>query len=162
MKDAAKILDDFAYGIIKQREEQGLGNFTGDKKVAESTDLLSLYMALRDENGQAMSKQALRFVPASVVCHATLTMFLQRLRSEPHHRWSRHDCPGEPYAFAATRHGLRPNALAGSLLDVLPPDLATRSRQASSCGSRSSRYRGLRQLQDDERDTRCLQRGSFP
>ena len=79
MKDAAKVLDDFAYGIIKQRELEGLGNFTAERKTeAGNTDLLSLYMhapksirsrahtdettrrALRDDNGKPMNKRALR------------------------------------------------------------------------------------------------------
>lgn len=61
MKDARKVLDDFAYSIIEQRETEGRGNFTAEKKQeAKNLDLLSLYMALRDENGQPMSKKALR------------------------------------------------------------------------------------------------------
>ena len=62
MKQAAKVIDDFAMGIIAQREREGLGNITaGDKKKeVASRDLLSLYMALRDENGQPMSRKQLR------------------------------------------------------------------------------------------------------
>lgn len=47
MKEASQILDDFAFGIIKQREAEGLGNFTAEnKKEAGNTDLLSLYMCV--------------------------------------------------------------------------------------------------------------------
>lgn len=64
MRDAIKILDDFAYKIIAEREAQGLGNLVGKEKTGttgtQRQDLLSLYMALRDENGQPMSRKALR------------------------------------------------------------------------------------------------------
>jgi hypothetical protein len=47
MKEASRVLDDFAFGIIKQREAEGLGNFTAEnKKEAGNTDLLSLYMCV--------------------------------------------------------------------------------------------------------------------
>lgn len=63
MKAATKIIDEFAYSIIDQRQEEGRGNFTAEtKKEAKNLDLLSLYMALRDENGQPMSRRALRYV----------------------------------------------------------------------------------------------------
>ena len=61
MKAASKVMDDFAFKIISQREKEGLGNITRDDKQ-DSTDLLSLYMALRDENGKPLSKRALRWV----------------------------------------------------------------------------------------------------
>ncbi|GAA5895285.1 uncharacterized protein JCM6883_001461 [Sporobolomyces salmoneus] len=61
MDAANKVMDDFAFGVIKQREEMGRGNFVGSqKKEAADKDLLSLYMALRDENGQPMNRKALR------------------------------------------------------------------------------------------------------
>ncbi|ORY63680.1 putative cytochrome P450 monooxygenase [Leucosporidium creatinivorum] len=61
MKEATKIIDEFAYSIIDQRQAEGRGNFTAEtKKEAKNLDLLSLYMALRDENGQPMSRRALR------------------------------------------------------------------------------------------------------
>ncbi|GAA6058972.1 hypothetical protein JCM10212_001682 [Sporobolomyces blumeae] len=61
MNNATKIMDDFAYKVINEREEMGRGNFTGaQKKEAADKDLLSLYMALRDENGQPMNRKALR------------------------------------------------------------------------------------------------------
>lgn len=61
MAACSKVLDDFAYGIIDEREREGLGTFTGDQKAeAGKTDLLSLYMAIRDENGVPMSRSALR------------------------------------------------------------------------------------------------------
>jgi cytochrome P450 len=63
MAEATKIIDEFAYGIIDQRQAEGRGNFTAEtKKDAKNLDLLSLYMALRDENGQPMSRRALRYV----------------------------------------------------------------------------------------------------
>ncbi|GAA5997838.1 hypothetical protein JCM5350_002745 [Sporobolomyces pararoseus] len=58
---ANKVMDDFAFAVIKEREEMGRGNFTGSQKnEAADKDLLSLYMALRDENGQPMNRKALR------------------------------------------------------------------------------------------------------
>jgi cytochrome P450 len=60
MRAAIKVLDDFSYGIIDEREKAGLGNITADDKKDKTLDLLSLYMALRDENGQPMSRKALR------------------------------------------------------------------------------------------------------
>ncbi|KAL8276743.1 hypothetical protein RQP46_010852 [Phenoliferia psychrophenolica] len=59
MAAASKVMDDFAFGIISQREKDGLGNVTRADKL-DSTDLLSLYMALRDENGKPLSRRALR------------------------------------------------------------------------------------------------------
>lgn len=55
MEHAVRIMDDFAYGIIAQREIEGR-----DGKNSADTDLLSLYMALRDESGEPLSRQALR------------------------------------------------------------------------------------------------------
>ncbi|GAA5933384.1 uncharacterized protein JCM15063_001301 [Sporobolomyces koalae] len=61
MNAANKVMDTFAYKVIQEREEMGRGNFTGaQKKEAADKDLLSLYMALRDENGQPMNRTALR------------------------------------------------------------------------------------------------------
>lgn len=57
-------MDDFSYGIIDAREKEGLGNITADQKK-DDLDLLSLYMALRDENGQPLTRRQLR----SVECH---------------------------------------------------------------------------------------------
>lgn len=63
MADATKVIDEFAYDIISQREKEGLGNLTqADMKDAGAKDLLSLYMALRDENGQPLSRKALRLI----------------------------------------------------------------------------------------------------
>lgn len=56
MEQAVRILDDFAYGIIAQREIEGRDG----KKGTGDSDLLSLYMALRDESGEPLSRQALR------------------------------------------------------------------------------------------------------
>lgn len=77
-----RILDDFAYGIIAQREIEGRdGKNTVDTDVsglpvcrtagrscfahegnlsAARLQLLSLYMALRDESGEPLSREALR------------------------------------------------------------------------------------------------------
>ena len=61
MLAANEVMDKFAFGVIKEREEMGRGNFVGSqKKEATDKDLLSLYMALRDENGQPMNRKALR------------------------------------------------------------------------------------------------------
>lgn len=59
MRKAIKTLDEFSYGIIDAREKSGLGNITADQKK-EDLDLLSLYMALRDENGQPLTRKQLR------------------------------------------------------------------------------------------------------
>lgn len=60
MTDAVKVLDDFSYGIIDQRAQEGRGNVTASQKKDAELDLLSLYMAMRDENGQPMNRKALR------------------------------------------------------------------------------------------------------
>ncbi|GAA5940667.1 hypothetical protein JCM1841_002016 [Sporobolomyces salmonicolor] len=58
---AKKTIDEFSYGIIEEREQAGRGNFTGSQKQeASRLDLLSLYMALRDENGAPLTRSALR------------------------------------------------------------------------------------------------------
>lgn len=62
MKDAAAVIDDFAFKVIAQREQQGLGNVVDKKEFG--TDLLSLYMAVRDDDGRPMSRKALRQVSA--------------------------------------------------------------------------------------------------
>ncbi|GAA5902147.1 hypothetical protein JCM8208_002488 [Rhodotorula glutinis] len=61
MAELIKVMDSFAYNVIDEREREGLGNFTGaDKKEAGEKDLLSLYMALRDENGAPLTRKMLR------------------------------------------------------------------------------------------------------
>ncbi|GAA5998531.1 uncharacterized protein JCM10292_002763 [Rhodotorula paludigena] len=61
MREATKVLDDFAYRVIDEREREGRGNFVGsEKKEAADKDLLSLYMALRDENGAPLTRTMLR------------------------------------------------------------------------------------------------------
>jgi len=74
MAKLVKVMDDFAYGVIDEREREGLGNFTGaDKKEAADKDLLSLYLALRDENGEPLTRKMLRcalFAPRAVLSFA--------------------------------------------------------------------------------------------
>ena len=53
MTDAAKVMDDFVYGIIDRKEKPG-----GE----DSGDLLSAYMALRDDDGEPLSRQFHRLV----------------------------------------------------------------------------------------------------
>ncbi|GAA6032203.1 hypothetical protein JCM8097_007123 [Rhodosporidiobolus ruineniae] len=61
MRDANKTIDQFVYGIIDQREAEGKNSFTKEeKKEAEYTDLLSLYLAVEDEQGAKLSKQHVR------------------------------------------------------------------------------------------------------
>ncbi|BGP01480.1 putative cytochrome P450 monooxygenase [Rhodotorula toruloides ATCC 204091] len=61
MAAATKVMDSFAYGVIEEREREGRGNFTGaQKKEAAEKDLLSLYMALRDDNGAPLTRKMLR------------------------------------------------------------------------------------------------------
>lgn len=61
MSEATKTMDDFAYKVIDERERMGRGNFSGaEKKDAGEKDLLSLYMSLRDSDGQPMNRKALR------------------------------------------------------------------------------------------------------
>lgn len=59
MRKATKTISDFAYGIIDQRAKDVQSGFTSEKG-AGSTDLLTLYMALRDEKGEPMSRKSLR------------------------------------------------------------------------------------------------------
>lgn len=66
MRAAGRILDDFAYGIIDQREAEGLGNFSsGQKKEKATLDLLSLYMSIRDDAGKPLTRRALRYAATS-------------------------------------------------------------------------------------------------
>ncbi|GAA6057630.1 hypothetical protein JCM3770_005004 [Rhodotorula araucariae] len=61
MTELLKVMDDFAYEVIDERDREGRGSFTGaEKKEAAETDLLSLYMALRDENGAPLTRKMLR------------------------------------------------------------------------------------------------------
>ncbi|ORY63681.1 putative cytochrome P450 monooxygenase [Leucosporidium creatinivorum] len=61
MEEASKVLDDFAFKIIDERVKQGKGDIKKEQKdEVAGLDLLSLCMALRDENGQPMSRRALR------------------------------------------------------------------------------------------------------
>lgn len=76
MRAAIKVLDEFSYNIINKRQSifisaathadwlDSTGESEGivglDKNEAGKTDLLSLYMAIRDESGKPMSKPALR------------------------------------------------------------------------------------------------------
>ena len=65
MRAASKVLDDFAYGVIAQREAEGMHTITEKGMGAKDAkkDLLSLYMALRDANGKPMNRTALRWIP---------------------------------------------------------------------------------------------------
>lgn len=58
IRDNIKIMDDWAYGIIDERQRRGTHTIVGEK--SDAVDLLSLYMALRDENGQALNRKGLR------------------------------------------------------------------------------------------------------
>jgi len=61
MKANQKILHSFCDQVIANRRKEGIRDMKGeDKKEAESLDLLSLYMALRDDFGQPLSDAALR------------------------------------------------------------------------------------------------------
>lgn len=52
MRKARKTIDDFAYGIIDEREKAG--------DAAPTNDLLTLYRELRDEKGHPLDRKALR------------------------------------------------------------------------------------------------------
>ena len=83
MAAATKVMDDFAFDIIAQREKEGRHTLTSaDKK--ESGDLLSLYMALRDESGKPLTRRALRYVIYSSgwVFRGELIATLPRCRSD--------------------------------------------------------------------------------
>lgn len=53
VQDHLRVIDDFAYGVIRQRRDQLAQGM-------EFKDLLSRFMNTRDENGQPLSDQALR------------------------------------------------------------------------------------------------------
>jgi cytochrome P450 len=59
MRAAVKTISDFAYDIIDKRAKDVELETKGEKE-AGADDLLTLYMALRDEKGQPMSRTALR------------------------------------------------------------------------------------------------------
>lgn len=58
MKEDIEILDKFSFGIIDEREKDGLAHLS--KEESGRQDLLSLYMALRDENGKPLDRRSLR------------------------------------------------------------------------------------------------------
>lgn len=117
MREATKVLDDFAYRVIDEREREGRGNFvSSEKKEAADKDvrrvasrllstafvasavkslthppiqLLSLYMALRDENGAPLTRTMLRWVITLLLAsHVAVSnpLRLQQCDSQPHHR----------------------------------------------------------------------------
>ncbi|GAA6003659.1 hypothetical protein JCM10207_003533 [Rhodosporidiobolus poonsookiae] len=58
---ANQVIDDFIYSIIDEREVEGKNDVSKEqKKEAQHTDLLSLYLALEDEHGEKLSKQQVR------------------------------------------------------------------------------------------------------
>ncbi|SGZ20464.1 BQ5605_C021g09279 [Microbotryum silenes-dioicae] len=60
MRDTVRILDEFCYNLIDERTRAGRNTFTSEKKHDSQTDLLSLYMNIRDEQGKPMSRKQLR------------------------------------------------------------------------------------------------------
>ena len=63
MEANRKILHSFCDEVIANRRKEGIKDMkSADKKEAESLDLLSLYMALRDDYGQPLSDSTLRLV----------------------------------------------------------------------------------------------------
>ena len=57
MAEANQVMDSFAYGVIDDRRREMAAQ--GEKKE-NAQDLLGYYLAVRDENGQPMSRKALR------------------------------------------------------------------------------------------------------
>lgn len=80
MKNACTVLDEFAYDVIDKRELEQKGDITHSR-----TDLLNLYLSIRDDNGQPLSRTALRdailslIVAGRCVCILLLAIFLTLL-----------------------------------------------------------------------------------
>ncbi|GAA5904135.1 hypothetical protein JCM6882_003956 [Rhodosporidiobolus microsporus] len=61
IQESNGIINEFVYGIIEEREKEGRNSVSKEeKKEAQNTDLLSLYLALEDEQGEKLSKEQVR------------------------------------------------------------------------------------------------------
>lgn len=77
MAKSSKILDDFAFKIIAQREKEGLGNVSRDDKK-DIEDLLSMYMALcKGDVTSSAAAQGLGFVASGAHRVPILTLSVQ-------------------------------------------------------------------------------------
>ncbi|KAI5474182.1 cytochrome P450, family 4, subfamily A [Pseudohyphozyma bogoriensis] len=59
MRKAVKTIDEFVYGIIKEHENHSVRDKAEAKDEVEKLDLLRLYMSMKEENGQPLSRKAL-------------------------------------------------------------------------------------------------------
>ena len=59
MAEANQLMDSFAYGVIDARQRE-MAAQVDKKEESGNSDLLAYYFAVRDENGQPMSRKALR------------------------------------------------------------------------------------------------------
>ena len=76
MRAAEAVLDDFAYGVIDDRQRDI--DAQGEKDDGAKMDLLSYYMAVRDEVGRPMSRKALRDAVLNLII-AGVSLSLQSL-----------------------------------------------------------------------------------
>ncbi|SCZ87603.1 BZ3500_MvSof-1268-A1-R1_Chr2-2g05069 [Microbotryum saponariae] len=61
MRKAVRTIDDFSYKLIDERTKNGLNDVNpGENRNKSETDLLSLYMSIRDDQGKALSRKQLR------------------------------------------------------------------------------------------------------
>lgn len=63
MEAAMKLIDDLAIGIVDQREQEGAKKTPS--MSGKDKDLLDLYMELQDDEGQPLSRRALRYASQS-------------------------------------------------------------------------------------------------
>ncbi|CEQ43104.1 SPOSA6832_04996, partial [Sporobolomyces salmonicolor] len=63
MKKAAKTIDEYAFGLIDQREKELAAKASGSESgngEENREDLLSLYMEIKDDSGKGLTRKALR------------------------------------------------------------------------------------------------------
>ena len=125
MAEANQVLDSFAYGVIDDRQREI--DARGEKEDGGKMDLLSYYMAVRDEKGQPMSRKALR--------DAVLNLIIAGVRS--HLLLPNLDLT---ISIAARHHR------SSTLLDVLSSSLGTSALRRHAIRSRQARGSHFRQL----------------
>lgn len=148
-------MDDWAYSIIDERQRQGKDNIAAGQK-RDAVDLLSLYMSIRDENGQAINRKGLRcalfffsglgfkLMPCLTVMRwsvATVTSRLEanHVAAQSDFRRSRHDSSSSVLAVL----------LAHQELVLRSPDPSTVRRRAGQLRQLQVSHYGLLLLQRD-------------
>ncbi|GAA5961940.1 hypothetical protein JCM21900_001155 [Sporobolomyces salmonicolor] len=94
MKKAAKTIDEYAFGLIDQREKELAAKASGSESgngEENREDLLSLYMEIKDDSGKGLTRKALRDATLSLLLAGrdttaqALAWTVFHLLSQPHH-----------------------------------------------------------------------------